>query len=316
MRRIASVAATLAYLAACEPDSDRNRVVGQLESDRVEITAEVQEVITDKIVAEGESVVAGQALMQQDTDRIEALIAEATAARGQQQGRLDELVRGPRTEQIAATRTTIEGLILDVEFRQLEFERAQELLDKELASPTYRDRTRAELDAANSRLEVERVRLEELLAGTTLEELDQAEQAVKQADARITSLMIDRERHRSVAPIDGVVDSILFEPGERPGPGQPLLVLLAGPQPYARVYIPESLRATVSPGIEARIFVDGIAEPFPGRVRWVSREAAFTPYFALTEHDRGRLSFLAKVDIINSGDRLPDGVPVEVELLP
>ena len=39
-----------------------------------------------------------------------------------------------------------------------------------------------------------------------------------------------------------------------------------------------------------------------------SSEAAFTPYFALTEHDRGRLSFLAKIDIVNAGSRLPDGV--------
>jgi hypothetical protein len=35
----------------------------------------------------------------------------------------------------------------------------------------------------------------------------------------------------------------------------------------------------------------------------------------LTEHDRGRLSFAAKVDILNADTRLPDGVPVEVELL-
>jgi len=50
-------------------------------------------------------------------------------------------------------------------------------------------------------------------------------------------------------------------------------------------------------------------------VRWVASESAFTPYFALTEHDRGRLSFVAKVDILDSDRRLPDGVPVEVELL-
>jgi hypothetical protein len=35
----------------------------------------------------------------------------------------------------------------------------------------------------------------------------------------------------------------------------------------------------------------------------------------LTEHDRGRLSFLAKVDLLGARERLPDGVPVEVELI-
>ena len=50
-----------------------------------------------------------------------------------------------------------------------------------------------------------------------------------------------------------------------------------------------------------------------GRVRWVSSEAAFTPYFALTEHDRGRLTYFAKIDLLNLDGRMPDGVPVEVE---
>jgi HlyD family secretion protein len=112
-----------------------------------------------------------------------------------------------------------------------------------------------------------------------------------------------------------VVDSLLFEVGERPAIGQPMAILLSGQQPYARVFVPESMRVQVAPGTRARVFVDGLDEALDGRVRWVANEAAFTPYFALTEHDRGRLSYAAKVDVLNATRRLPDGVPVEVELL-
>ena len=131
--------------------------------------------------------------------------------------------------------------------------------------------------------------------------------------ARRDLAAIDLERHALVSPVDGVTDSRLFELGERPARGQAVMIVLGGEQPYARVYIPERLRAHIMPGTEARIFVDGIAEPVAGRVRWVSSEAAFTPYFALTERDRGRLSYVAKVDVAESRARLPDGVPVEVE---
>jgi HlyD family secretion protein len=55
-----------------------------------------------------------------------------------------------------------------------------------------------------------------------------------------------------------------------------------------------------------------MATPVEGRVRWVASDPAFTPYFALTERDRGRLTYLAKVDIVDDLARLPDGVPVEV----
>ena len=154
-----------------------------------------------------------------------------------------------------------------------------------------------------------------MLAGTTPEELGQAEEAVNQASARIASLTIDLERHSTIAPVDGIVDSLLFEVGERPAIGQPMAILLSGQQPYARIFVPEAIRVHVMPGTSAKIFVDELEDPLAGRVRWVASEAAFTPYFALTEHDRGRLSFAAKIDILNADTRLPDGVPVEVELL-
>ena len=98
-------------------------------------------------------------------------------------------------------------------------------------------------------------------------------------------------------------------------PGQPVAILLSGQQAYARVYVPEPIRVRVSTGTQARVYVDGLSEPLSGRVRWIATEAAFTPYFALTERDRGRLSFAAKIDVLDAHTRLPDGVPVEVELL-
>ena len=55
----------------------------------------------------------------------------------------------------------------------------------------------------------------------------------------------------------------------------------------------------------------------PGRVRTVSQEAAFTPYYALTERDRSRLTYVAKIDLEGEAARaLPTGLPLEVELVP
>jgi HlyD family secretion protein len=79
--------------------------------------------------------------------------------------------------------------------------------------------------------------------------------------------------------------------------------------------VPEQLRVSVTAGTAAVIHVDGLSAPIRGRVRWVSNDAAFTPYYALTERDRSRLSYSAKIDITEQRDRLPDGVPVEVEFL-
>lgn len=302
-------------LAACDSADDTQRIVGQLESDRVEITAEVSEPILERTVIEGQQVERGQLLIRQDTSRVETAIAEAKAYEMQTRARLDELIRGPRKEQILAAQARVRGGEHELDYRETDLVRAEQLLERELASPEIRDRARAARDAAQANLENFAAQLEALLNGTTTEELRQAEEGVNQAEARLASLQIDLERHSAIAPASGVVDSLLFEVGERPAPGQPMAILLSGAQVYARVFIPESMRVIVSPGTRARVFVDGLAEPLDGRVRWVASESAFTPYFALTEHDRGRLSFAAKVDILDGDRRLPDGVPVEVELL-
>ena len=302
-------------LAACDNSDNLNVVVGELASDRIELIAEVNEPILEILVAEGEAVTAGQLILRQDDTRARARLREVEAAVGQAQARLDELVRGPRQEQISQARANLAGASRDIEFRRTQFQRAKDLLEKELATPETRDRAKAELDAAEANLELRRAQLQELLAGTTVEELAQAEQSLHQAQARRDSASVDVERHRLVAPVDGLFDSRLFEPGERPPAGQPVAVMLGGRQPYARIYVPERLRARLRPGTDARIAVDGIDAAIGGRVRWVAHEAAFTPYFALTERDRGRLTYLAKVDIEEQRERLPDGVPVEVELL-
>ena len=309
------IAAAAFLIGACDDSNSVRRVVGDLASDRIELTVEASEPIVEILVAEGEAVIAGQLLLSQDATRAMARLAEAIAALAQAQARLDELVRGPRQEQIAAARANVQGAIRALEFRGAEYERTKKIHEQQLASPDLLDRAKAALDAARANLDLRRAQLQELLAGTTVEELTQAEQALRQAEARRDYLQVDVERHEVRAPVAGIVDSRLFEPGERPASGQPVLILLGGVQPYARVYVPEAIRVNIGPGTAARIFVDGLEEVLDGRVRWVSSESAFTPYYALTERDRGRLSYLAKVDLVGRRDRLPDGVPVEVEFL-
>ena len=61
--------------------------------------------------------------------------------------------------------------------------------------------------------------------------------------------------------------------------------------------------------------IDGTRPRLEGRVRYVSSEAAFTPYYALNARDRSRLAYLAEV-VLTEPDaaNLPTGMPVEVTL--
>ena len=314
MKKLTTILITTAFLvSACGEAKLSNRVVGELASDRIELTAESNEPITAIRFAEGDLVTAGQVLVEQDNTRAAARLAEAEAVLAQMQARLDELVRGPRAERIEAARASVEGATQELDFRESELLRTREVHARGLASPDALDRAQVALDTAQSNLKLRLAQLEELLSGTTIEELAQAEQAVKQAAAQRDGAKISLNRHVIQSPVSGIAESRLFELGERPTPGQPVVIVLGGEQPYARVYVPERLRVHVDAGDTAIVFVDGLDTPAQGRVRWVASEAAFTPYYALTERDRGRLSYVAKIDFDNGDGRLPDGVPVEVE---
>ena len=313
MKNTCLLIAVCATLVACSGEENPNVVVGELASDRIELVSESSEPIVAIHVAEGDAVTTGTVLIEQDSRRAAARLAEAEAALAQNQARLDELVRGPRAEQITAARANVEGATQDLQFRESEMDRTREVHARGLASPDALDRAQAALDGAQANLKLRLAQLEELLTGTTVEELAQAENATRQAAARRDAVAIDLERMTLAAPVDGIADTRLFQLGERPVPGQPLMIVLAGEQPYARVYVPERLRASVAPGTTATVRVDGIDDPIAGIVRWVASEAAYTPYFALTERDRGRLSYVAKIDLDYNARRLPDGVPVEVE---
>jgi HlyD family secretion protein len=91
--------------------------------------------------------------------------------------------------------------------------------------------------------------------------------------------------------------------------------MLAAGAPYARVFIPESRRAAVGAGAPATVRIDGTDRDWAAEVRYVSSEAAFTPYYALTARERGRLAYLAEIVLTDpEAASLPTGIPVEVRL--
>ena len=119
-----------------------------------------------------------------------------------------------------------------------------------------------------------------------------------------------------VAPRAGVVDSLPYKLGDQAPVGAPLAILLVGDAPYARVYVPEPIRAQRRRRHERRsVFVDGTRRRHsPARVRMIRSEPSFTPYYALIGKDAARLSYLAEVELDDDKHaELPAGLPVRVE---
>lgn len=302
----------LVTVTACERNTVVE-VVGTLERDRIELTAEAAEPIVSIAVREGEAVTAGQVILSQDARRMQAQLDQAQALLAQQAARLAELQRGPRAELITQARAQLEGASGTLASARHELDRVRPLVEKKLLSPQDLDRAKAAYDTALAARDAARATLAERETGSTTEELDQASAARDAAAAGVRALAVTLERLTVRAPRAGIVDDLPLEAGERPPAGAVVAVLLAGDAPYARIYLPEPLRARVRAGSTATVRVDGVESPFRGHVRRISADPAFTPYYSLTAHDRSRLSYLTEVELEGDAAReLPAGIPLQV----
>jgi HlyD family secretion protein len=287
--------------------------VGTLERDRIELVADSNEPIVEISVREGTHVAPGDIVLQQERARADALLAGAVAQRDVAMARLAEAEQGPRAQAIAQGRARVAAAESAVVTAGHELQRAVSLVARNYSSQNRVDILQGHHDEAIARREEARAALDELMEGTRSETIDQARSSYAAAAARVAELQINVERAALRSPVSGVIEALPFEIGERPAMGQIVGVVLADSRTYARVHIPEPIRTRLRPGMAAEVRIDGYADDFPGRIRWISSEAAFTPYFALTQHDRSRLSYLAEIDLdgADAAD-LPAGIPVEV----
>lgn len=311
---IATAAAALAL--ACAPKTDA-LLPGTVERDRIEVSAENNEPIIERRVREGQSVARGDVLVVQDTALARSRIEAATADSGLRQAQLSERIAGARAEDKAMSRARVDRARVQLLVETRELQRLQGLVAEKLVSESQLVRQQGARDSAAAILREAEENLRELQRGTRPEQIAQARQSLQQARARERELATTAGRLTIVAPIDGTVDALPYQVGERPSPGAPVVILLANGSPFVRAYLPEPRRAAARVGGRARIRVDGVAASFDGAVRYVASEAAYTPYYSLTEADRSRLAFRLEVTVLGDAARnLPSGVPATVELLP
>jgi HlyD family secretion protein len=304
MKKLALAAALFA--AGCHRETDQ-QMLGTLEWDRVAVAAEVSEPILRIAVKEGDAVHAGDAILDLDPRRTDAQLAQAKADAQRAESALAELRHGTRIETIDASRATLAGAESTQQNAKKERDRIAEIRRRGLIA-------QADLDNAEPALRTATAHLTELLNGTRIEDIEQAEAALASAQANVDHLTLTRARLDVRAPADGRVDALPFKLGDQPPLGATLVSMLSGPAPYARIYVPASQRAQLAQGGHCRVTIEGVGTKFDATIRSLRSDPAFTPYFALTGDDASRLAYRA--ELVLDGDaakKLPAGLPAQAE---
>ena len=311
MRRLAVITALLIALPACRDDAPQ--ALGTLEYDRITLPAPAAERIVAIDVREGERVAAGQSLLRLEATRTEAATTAAQAEAQRQREALSELEAGPRSESIAQARAQLAAAQAQARDARAYYARLQPLGRQKLVAAAEVDRARAAAGNADAQVRVAQAALLELEHGTRSERVAQGEAAARAAAAQASAQQVTLGKLTLIAPRAGRVDSLPYRLGDQAPVGVPLVIMLVGDAPYARVYVPEPIRANVRVGQQARVFVADSEQALSGKVRMIRSEPSFTPYYALIGKDAARLSYLAEIELGKDAAELPAGLPVRAE---
>ena len=146
------------------------------------------------------------------------------------------------------------------------------------------------------------------------QDLDRARSARDQDKKRLDQTDWSFDQKKQAAPQSGLVYDTLFRQGEWVAAGKPVVVLLPPQNVKVRVFVPETRVGAIHYGETAQVKVDGVKEPFVGKVSYISPKAEYTPPVIYSRETRAKLVFMVELvfDVQAAADLHP-GQPVDVE---
>ena len=253
-------------LGACARRSPQE-VLGTVERDRLELIAESNERIVEIAVREGDRVAAGAVLVRQEAGLAEPRIDQARAAQAEAQRRLADLEAGPRQREIDEARAALgrgRGRAADRPGRV----RARAGRWSSASCSARRTSTRrARGGTRRSRRATPRGRASRCCRRGRAR--SRSPRRARPWNARTRRTGRGRDRCRALhgpCTARGPRRSAALQARRAPAPPvEPVAVLLADGAPYARVYVPEPLRARFLPGTKVEVHVDGVTGAVAGR---------------------------------------------------
>lgn len=146
------------------------------------------------------------------------------------------------------------------------------------------------------------------------QDLDRARSTRDQDKKRLDQTDWSFDQKKQAAPQSGLVYDTLFRQGEWVAAGKPVVVLLPPQNIKVRVFVPETHVGAIHYGETAQVQVDGVKQPFVGKVSYISPKAEYTPPVIYSRETRAKLVFMVELifDVQAAADLHP-GQPVDVE---
>jgi len=143
--------------------------------------------------------------------------------------------------------------------------------------------------------------------------LELAKTNVTAAESRLNLIETQIKKVTVFAPMDGVILTRNFEPGEFIQPGAVAFAMADLNNLTITVYVPEDQYGTLKLGQEASVTVDSFPnETFDAVIVHIAEQAEFTPRNVQTVEGRSATVYAVKLKVTDSEDKLKIGMPADV----
>ncbi len=309
---VRSMAMVAVLLAGCGAD-DLTSWQGYVESDSLYIGAPVAGRLMQLPVERGQQVAAQSLLFQLDAEPAASARDEAAAALSQAQATLADVEKGQRPEDLQIIEQRLQQSRALQEFSRAQWERARTLRKDGSVSQEQLDEAKA--NHVRDQALVKQVEAEQRVAqlGAREDQVQAAHAQVAAAEARLAQLQWQMAQVSTVAPAAGLIEDVLYRPGEFVGAGKPVVVLLPPERLRIPFYVPETMLGALQIGQAVTIQCDGCGSAFSAPITYISPQAEYTPPFIFSKNNRDK--FMYRVEAVPTPEvarRLHVGQPVDV----
>jgi HlyD family secretion protein len=230
----------------------------------------------DKIFAqEGDKLHPGQTIVELDAAELKARRELAAA-------------------QINSAIHDTEAQAAQLEFMRDDATRQQDLLKRNVVSPSDAERTASVARAQEKIVEAAKMRVV------------QARAQLADIDAQLAEMQVK-------APTDSILEVLSVKVGDVLAPNREVATLILPQHLWVRVFVPEPWLGLIKVGDPVHLRVDSFpGQDFDGTVEQVNRQAEFTPRNVQTVEDRIRQVYGVKVRLPNNEDKLRAGMSADV----
>jgi HlyD family secretion protein len=285
-------------------------ISGLVRVTEIKIAPEISGRLKQFSVASGDVVQRGQVLVELDNPELAASVVEAKAAVDLAKATRDRVHAGPRQEQVDILARGVDKAKADLLFAQQQQRRTSALASRDNASRQDLDRANAAVGTKVAELALAEAQHRAGVAGPTAEERAAADAKVGAAEAALTTLERRLEKSSLAAPVDGVVQVLVAEPGEAVVPGQPVLTVNAAEDRWITFNIREDRLKGIDIGSKLDLIAGG-GRTVAARVteiRGLGEFATWRAARAAGDHDLN--TFLVRADPLGREGNLEAGTTV------